>query len=326
MRLLRPFVAMLDEDPRVPKVIDPATLDPQARIPVSISLKLLEGAVALTGDPDLGLRAARRITRGDFDLLEYMGFSCRTAREGFQSLTDYFGLVNEATRVVLSEEDGLAYVKFENSVPLIRAALDFQLGAVHQSIKRWLRQPSSQASVYLSHEAPEDLTQYEATFAPSRLVFRAPFDGFVFPASFLDVPQATADSRLHTLLRRCAERALAQIGASSSVSHQVRQILESQLEQGKFCADAVAERLQMSRRTLSRKLDREGTGFRAILDDLRRGLSSRYLLDEDLSIAEVGARLGFAEVAAFHRAFKRWYGLTPHRYRKVYRDAVRRVY
>ena len=322
MRLLRPFISVLRKHGTIPPDLlsTMEQRDPEERFPVHAALKLLQGAVELSGDEDLGLRAARESIRGDYAMLEYLAFSCRTAREGFHALSDYVRLLNDAASIRVVEEDGLAKIQFESSVPLIRSAVDFGVGVVHEVIKRWLRSPNHDETLILfRHARPKDIAEYEATFKPAKLVFQAPFDGFVIPAYLLDRLQPTADTRLHSLLRRCADQELGGLHTQRSFAQQVQRLLAKQLAGGRICADEVAASLQMSRRTLSRKLDREGTGFRALLDEMRRTLAARYLIDEGMSVADVAQRLGFAEVAAFHRAFKRWYGTTPHRYRTEYR-------
>ena len=70
-------------------------------------------------------------------------------------------------------------------------------------------------------------------------------------------------------------------------------------------------------RTLQRRLEDEGTGFRTVLDDHRNRLAHAYLGQRNLSVAEVAYLLGFASTPAFHRAFKRWAGQTPAEFRAV---------
>jgi AraC-like DNA-binding protein len=76
----------------------------------------------------------------------------------------------------------------------------------------------------------------------------------------------------------------------------------------------------MSPRTLGRKLEREGTTFKELLDDLRRRLALRYVGASDLALSEIAFLLGFSQAAAFHRAFKRWTSQTPLEYRRANRS------
>jgi AraC-like DNA-binding protein len=73
----------------------------------------------------------------------------------------------------------------------------------------------------------------------------------------------------------------------------------------------------MSVRTLHRQLAAERTTFRAVLDQLRHERASTYLIARDLAIGEVAFVLGFSDLSAFHRAFKRWTGTTPAEFRAL---------
>jgi AraC-like DNA-binding protein len=72
----------------------------------------------------------------------------------------------------------------------------------------------------------------------------------------------------------------------------------------------------MSQRSLTRHLAEEGTTFAEILEQLRRGLASRYLADDRMSVQQIAWLLGYSEVAAFNHAYKRWTGTTPRRTRR----------
>jgi len=318
MRLLRPFISLLKREARAPSYLieEFEGIQPEQRIAISTALRFLEQAQLLTGDGDLGLRAAREVTRGDYDLLEYLAFSSRTVRQGFQVLSEYIRLISDACTFTLNDRGATAQLCFDSGVPLSRVATDFQVALLYEVLKHWWRHPLERGiAISFRHSAPKSISEYRKTFGECNLVFDSSFDGFVFPARILDNQQPSADPRLHDLLRRWADREVSTLRSQPSFSHRVQRILSEQLREGRVCADAVAAQLRMSRRTLSRRLDQEGTGFRALLDELRRSLATRYLVEDGLSVAEVAQLLGFAEVAAFHRAFKRWYNKTPHKYR-----------
>jgi AraC-like DNA-binding protein len=78
----------------------------------------------------------------------------------------------------------------------------------------------------------------------------------------------------------------------------------------------VARALGMSRRTLRRRLEAEGTSFVDELDSARRELGLAYVSDSEIPLKEIAYSLGFSHVESFHRAFKRWSGVTPQAYRR----------
>jgi len=73
----------------------------------------------------------------------------------------------------------------------------------------------------------------------------------------------------------------------------------------------VAELLNLSRRTLQRRLEDEGTSFKAVLDDTRRELANRLIHDRLMTLGEIAYLLGFSETSSFSRACRRWTGVSP---------------
>lgn len=101
-----------------------------------------------------------------------------------------------------------------------------------------------------------------------------------------------------------------------SFSLAVRKQIISQLGKDQLTQEGIASALNMSGRTLQRKLVDEGTSFKELLDNIRQELAMRYLSAGDMSISELTFMLGFVDQSSFSRAFKRWTGTTPSKYRK----------
>ena len=78
----------------------------------------------------------------------------------------------------------------------------------------------------------------------------------------------------------------------------------------------VAQRMHLSPRTLQRKLQDNARTFKAVRDETRRLGALSHLRNEALAIGEVAFLCGYSTNASFHRAFKRWTGLTPAAYRR----------
>ena len=108
----------------------------------------------------------------------------------------------------------------------------------------------------------------------------------------------------------------------------MRRVIREEIKHARGAtATAVARAMRMTARTLSRKLEQEGTTFADELDHARRELGLAYMADSEVSLKEVAFALGFAHVESFHRAFRRWTGDTPLAYRKYhkYRRRARSV-
>ena len=104
-------------------------------------------------------------------------------------------------------------------------------------------------------------------------------------------------------------------GARTGIVRELRRALRNRVIGGRCSADDLAESLSIHRRTLNRCLQREGTTFRAVLDRVRFEAARDLLRDERCDIEEVARALGYAEPSAFTRAFRRWAGVPPSRWR-----------
>jgi AraC-like DNA-binding protein len=134
------------------------------------------------------------------------------------------------------------------------------------------------------------------------------------PCALLAAPLAQANVPLQKLLREHAESLLARL-PSASLSARVVSLLSSQLSQGEPDRAQLARALNLSERTLQRRLAEEGSSYQQLLNDSRRQLAEGYLRDGRLAATEIALLLGYSEPSVFFRAFRQWTGLTPGEYR-----------
>src|SRR4029078_13633814 len=116
--------------------------------------------------------------------------------------------------------------------------------------------------------------------------------------------------------RYCEETLASRNQARDSFRVCVENVIAPLLPHGRPQATAIARKLNLSPRTLARRLADEGLSFASVLDEMRRELAMRYLADAKLSISQVAWLLGVQEVSAFTHAFRRWTGQTPSEMRR----------
>lgn len=319
MKLMQPFVEVLRESTAAASVsvFENQVYDPDERVPIAVVHDFLAAAIEFTKDADLGLKAAQRVCFGDVGALDYLVCSGTTIEAALQVAARYTRLVNDSLDIRLEVQGDRAIVRFENRLVLPRAATDFQLGCFFVNYFRaWFKERRSEIEVSFMHDEPVDSAEYARTFAPARVVFSAAFDGFSFDRERLGTCLHSADSRLHGVIQKLAEQMLAALPRVQSTTVDVRRLLTEELATGNPGATHIARRLGLSTRTLGRKLEREGTTFKDLLDETRKQLALQYVGGHDFSLSEVAVLLGFSQTAAFHRAFRRWTGQTPLQYRR----------
>lgn len=147
------------------------------------------------------------------------------------------------------------------------------------------------------------------------VAFGAARSALVLPARALALPNVQSTRTLESFLEETPHRLVVPSFLPPSTAERLRALLGARPGEAPPTADDAARVLGLSPSTLRRRLAAEGTSWRALKDASRRDVALRYVVDTDLPFAEIAALLGFDEPSTFFRAFRRWTGTTPTRYR-----------
>jgi AraC-like DNA-binding protein len=134
--------------------------------------------------------------------------------------------------------------------------------------------------------------------------------------------QLNADEPFAAALRSQAEKELARLARDATYAERLREhVLDPKTTNRRDMAFA-ARRLGLSARSLRRKLQLEGMSYSDVVDDALATLAKRLLADEQRTIEQTAYELGFSAPSAFHKAFKRWTGVTPSDFRRHHGENV----
>ncbi|CUH87670.1 Urease operon transcriptional activator [Phaeobacter sp. CECT 5382] len=224
-------------------------------------------------------------------------------------LLDDFSLVfeteSERMRIVLEPRDGAVAQRFGHML-LLKLA---------HGIASWLTgQEVPLRDVGFAFERPDFAEDYLVLF-PAPIRFGQGVSSIVFEAQLGDLPVARSEAEMQEFLLRAPRDWIFTSYREHALPLRLREMLQ-QADQLDFRLDDAAQALNLTPRTLIRRLDAEGTSFQAIKDGLRRDIAIRDLSRGIKSIEAISQDIGFASAANFHRAFRRWTNVTPGAYRK----------
>ena len=195
--------------------------------------------------------------------------------------------------------------------------LDLALLSIQSLLERPLGRPLDGARIALGYPAPAYSECLEAALHPA-VSYGHHGHSLSFPAAWLDEPCALHDEGMHRyLVARCEEELRLASGALPA-EIAVRQALLARPARPPSLSELAAG-MHISPRTLIRRLERGDTSYQAVLEDVRRNLAADYLRHSALGVARIGYRLGYTDPANFGRAFRRWYGVSPGRYRRQHK-------
>ena len=286
--------------------------DPEGTVPLESMMALWEVAREATGDEHVGIHLAEAAPVGSFEVHAYAVLSSPTLRDAYHRACRYQRLIHEGTNLSLEEgiQEGILSHSLPGGLAVGQQPAEFLVTAWVRFGRLVAGRDWLPSRVCFAHQAPADISEHRRLFGEG-VLFSSGRTALHVPNTILDIPNSRADTALVRMMDRYAETTLQWAPSRSTLSGRVREQLVEALSSGAPTALQVADSLNMSVRTLHRGLRQEDTSFRVLLEQLRRERAADLLTNRRCSIAEVAFLVGFSELSAFYRAFKRWTGTTP---------------
>lgn len=290
--------------------LDPSQLgDHDALIDQLHWFSFVEAAAREANDPALALGFAQQMPWKDLGVLGYVARHSATVRDALDNMGRYFNVQQTGGHPAL--EIGAREAKYHYVVDGDSEHAQITEG-LFALVTRLIREATADPgwapkAVTFRHELPSS-TKPQQTFFRVAPRWKQRTDTLTLALADLDRRFVTADAGLLPHLVRHAEACMAQM--KDAATDDVRRAVVAALGSGDPAIDQVATRLGKSSRTLQRELQAEGRSFKEVVDATRLDLARRYLADPALTLTETAFLLGYSELSAFSRAFRRWTGET----------------
>ena len=304
--------------------IEPGDLSrAHSKIPLERYLKLMNRAAGLANDPLLGIRLARTCGPETLGAVGFLFLSSRTLAEALSDLCTYLTLLQDATDFqFVRNRDSIAfhYSLYGAADVDCRQDVEFSLCLTARLIRMFGGSDIEIGAFYFRHSPQLPVSEYERLLrAPT--YFNQECNCVTLPAVMANVRGQALDANLSDLLKEFLDDEAAQRGRLRTFADQVRQILLGGRIQAPVTARKLARYLNTSTATLHRRLAKQDTTLREIVDQVNFETARNYLSSSSLPVTQIGYILGYAEAASFTRAFQRWSGgLTPSAYRRMEAD------
>jgi AraC-like DNA-binding protein len=289
--------------------------DPDSRISYAARGRLLAHCVARTGCRHFGLLVGQH---GRLSSLGLVGFLVQNAPDlgtGLQSLVRYLHLhVRGAvpSLVVHGTSATLGYDIYQPHVEATDQIGDGAVATMFNILRSLCGAQWKPIEILFAHRRPADVGPFRRFFrAPLR--FDAEQNAVVFAAHWLERSSPDADPELRRLLQKQIDAL--ETRHRDDFPEQVRSVLRTALLTGQARADQVATLFSMHSRTLGRRLSAFGTSYRRLVDETGFEIARQMLEDSAVEVNRIAVTLDYADASAFTRAFRRWSGTTPARWR-----------
>jgi AraC-like DNA-binding protein len=311
----------LDVDKVLDEVGDPDLLDDfDGRVGWQICEKLvasISGKIGIAGM----VRTMLAFRGSGFGVLYYVARNSKTVGLALRRVADHYHVTSTLARCELIEGPDVARLNLVQDDYLSREfrSLISALWSISNVtvVRKLVGDDFRPVEVAMEGPKPElesDLDAYSAVVrCPIR--FLAPISSIALDGSLLDKQVSGADPVVEAAMLKYVAEVTAHL-PNNGTAGEVRRIVFESLESGEPPIEVVARRLGTTARTLQRRLHEEGTSFHQVLDEVRREVAVTHMRGRAATIDEVAFLLGFEKPSSFHRAFKRWTGVTPGEFRR----------
>jgi AraC-like DNA-binding protein len=298
------------------RITEAALVDSAAEATLADFLAMFDNAHALC-EPGWTLELTSHFDLAAQGALGFAMVCAPTLAESFDIMARYGHVRAPWFRLEAFSDEREWGVKIRRQFPVARhidiAMVESVLLSAQNLVESVLGRPMGEARMRFDFAAPAWVDRYRECFS-GKVIFAADYSGFSMPASWRNSPCPLADAGMYQAAMSRLEMDRRRLDSGNHLSVRVAMLIAASGDAG-LNLETTAVRLNVSRRTLIRRLKEAGTSFGALLDEHRMQRAVELLANPDYTATEVGYRLGYQEPANFTRAFKRWFGTTPGKHR-----------
>lgn len=307
------------------RILGHAAIDPEMLGSPTLSLDLgqycrvFEEAARQTRNDNFGLGFGQQFSPDSLGLLGYVGLCSATLGDALRNVARAFPSHQQGSLLRLVEQGDhcrLDYQVLHGSVRHKRQDAELSLGMFANLMRRALGPRWAPEQVHFEHARPEAWHAHIKAFdAP--VLFGQTCNALVFRRALLDTPMPGRDDKLLAVMLSSLRQLGRPLEAERDLLAAAREALGEQLADGTPSLERLAEALRLPSWTLQRRLAEQGLSFSALLDQVRQARATFYLRQHGVSLSELALLLGYSELSAFSRAFRRWFGVSPRQWRQA---------
>jgi AraC-like DNA-binding protein len=290
--------------------------DPDSRIPVATTLRLWRQVANLIDDPDLGLEVGSSLRLREAGIVGYTMMHSETLLSALKRVVRFAKLFNQRADLTLEQlgDRWRLQALQDPLMPNFRQPIDEGIAGLMALFAEVVGRNVVAAEIHFNYGKPESTSEHRRLLG-ANLAFDQPRAAIFLWDRDVQTNTIEPDPHLIRYMDELAEIRLQELPSVDTYSGKVQQAVWPQLSEGPPPIEDVAARLATSTRSLQRRLREEGTSFAEVIDTLRHDRAQLLLKDPNLPVYEIGYLLGYSDPSTFHRAFRRWQGTSPRRFR-----------
>ncbi|WP_208987306.1 AraC family transcriptional regulator [Roseibium marinum] len=292
--------------------------DPRGVVPITAWHAVFEHVAETLGNDAVMFDLFNNIEIGCFSIFDYLFACAPTLRDACQAWVKYMPIRSNAYRIKFQETETSGYVEW----PILEGRGNWQqnmfarIGWAAQQLEHALDMNVPPILIELATPEPKNTSAFQKKYQ-GRLKFCAPHNRISFPRALLSRRLRRNDAYLYEIILKAAVSEMESFDQLESPLSRIANEVASSLSNGSCTLPQISAKLGMSQRAVQRVLEKEGTSFRKLSEEIRRSAAERYLRSTGLPMKEIAYLLGFSELSTFSRAVKSWFGVSPRKVREA---------
>jgi len=279
------------------------------RFDFDIFRELILAIKELSLSDNIGIRIGQNLSLSSFNALGYAASSGDTLLDALQLIPQFEStVITLGETQILSSEDEIQVCWSMRSGEYFPLVEDIFLASWITLAYLLTDEIALDVEVSFTYAAPQELLSWEKIFG-QKLLFSQPVASIKFDRSLLGLALVGTDSFLYQVMTKEAKE-LANALDQPLIS-QIEGWLMTELANGELDQKLLSRYLNLSERTLRRRLKEQDTSFKGLLDKVRKGRADYLLRETSMSLWEISSQLGYQQLTSFNAAYKRWTGKTP---------------
>lgn len=295
---------------------------PTNHIDIESYVQLCRNISHIMNDETYGL-LAKPLPLGTYNAVTTYAFHSQTLGQALKRYVQFYNLFGNSLHGTLETDAGRVDIRVtrDTNQPIRNnSIIEYSLLCMHRFISWLANERIVLMQIVLDYPPPSHSEELKQLFFNTPILFNQKFSGIQFDSRYLQHPIVQNQYSLREYQQHAPAGLYLSLHASGHMTLQVQNLLRQGFNKMESWGLAdIATQLELNSQTLSRYLKQEGTSFNSIKNQIKRDIAIHYLDQSELSVDKIAYKVGYSEASVFIRAFKKWTGFTPLKFREKLR-------
>lgn len=293
--------------------------DPDMLVPLHAYLTIFDQLAAWARDPILGARIGFEMQPAHLAPTGLLAVQYGTMERALYAIMRFSSALQSGTNIFVAQDSAYLTLSYQITAPMhtpLRQDAEFSLALMCALLRKAFNMRWRPVEIHFCHKAPlPAIVQSLTNLFGAPVLFEQTGNRILIDLQEARRVYRREDAALIHIIEQHILNIVDKTKPAQSIKEQVESLISMQLGSGEATLESIARQMQMTPRSLQRKLADEGTDFSQVITNARYTKAKLLLRDKTNRVETIAAQLGYADGTCFWRAFRKWSGMSPQQFR-----------